>query len=219
MSAFVSWSGGKDCMYAMHRFLLQSELPVSHLVNMCDETGLKSGSHGLDSALIKAQAEQLNVELVQKPTSKSQYRANFIETISKLKNEGVTTGIFGDIYLEAHREWIEEVCTEIGVTPVFPLWGMDTSELPDLFVADGYKSMVVAVRKEKLGEEWLGRIIDEKFVEDIKSLTEIDPCAEQGEYHTFVLDGPLFNKAVEYNINEKWEDECHLYLELKAITA
>ncbi|TCO08036.1 Dph6-related ATP pyrophosphatase [Natronoflexus pectinivorans] len=217
MSAFVSWSGGKDCMYAMHRFLLQSELTVSHLVNMCDETGLKSGSHGLDSALIKAQAEQLNIELIQSPTSKGQYRTNFIAAISELKNRGVTNGIFGDIYLDAHREWIEEVCGEVGVTPVFPLWGMDTSMLPEWFVADGFKSMVVSVKKTKLGKEWLGRIIDKKFLSEMKSLLGIDLSAEQGEYHTFVFDGPLFTKAVAFESGDKWEDESHYYLGLKVI--
>ena len=215
MNAFVSWSGGKDCLYALHRFLKKDPVhSVSALLNMLSPEGGKSRSHGLGREIIKAQADAVGFPILQVPV-RGGYEASFKEAILGLKErDGVDAGVFGDIYLEAHREWIERVCGELGVTPFFPLWGVSTSELVRNFVADGYRTVIVAVRKGKLPASFLGKVIDRDFISKCEALG-LDPCGEEGEYHTFTFSGPLFKEPVNYRTGAVTEDDKHHYLEIK----
>jgi diphthine-ammonia ligase len=214
MKAFVSWSGGKDCMFALYRFISENRDCVHTLLNMCDETGKHSGSHGIASGLLALQAECMNIPLVQKPTSRQNYETNFKNAIVQLKHEGVNTGIFGDIYLDAHREWIERVCSDLQIQPVFPLWGRDTRQLLYDFIDVGFKAITVAVKADALPDSWRGRMLDQSFYNDITRLEGIDACAEQGEYHTFVFDGPLFQKPVEFSHGINTTENGHFHLQL-----
>lgn len=214
MKAFISWSGGKDCMYALHTFLKDEGNEAGCLVNMCEADGQKSRSHGLSRALIAAQAAAMHIPLVQQPIENDNYEQSFKNVIDDLKKQGITYGVFGDIYLEAHREWIERVCREMDITPLFPLWQKDTLALMRGFIADGFKTIAVAVRKEKLPKSFLGRLLDEDFLTDISTIPNADPCGENGEYHTFVFDGPLFQHVVSFTKEREYEDEKHWFLEL-----
>ena len=142
------------------------------------------------------------------------YEKAFKEQISILKKSGVQAGIFGDIYLEEHRTWINRVCSEMEIEPVFPLWGEDTGDLLKEFIAEGFQTIVVAVNNQMLDEQWLARIINTEFYNDIINLNGIDPCAENGEYHSFVFDGPLFKKPVKFTHGEKYAKGKHLFLKL-----
>lgn len=214
MTAFASWSGGKDCMLALYRYLQQENQGIGFLINMCDSDGEHSRSHGLKKELIKSQSESIGIPVIQQQTSSNEYEMNFKKVISRLKTQGVHIGIFGDIYLNEHRVWIERVCSEMNIEPKFPLWKFDTTHLLQEFIDCGFKALTVSVRSDKLSQEWLGRSLDYSFLNDIINLEDIDPCAENGEFHTFVYDGPIFRKPVEFIKGEISFREKHYFLEL-----
>lgn len=214
MKAFASWSGGKDIMLAIHRFNNSKDNSVAFLVNMCNSEGETSRSHGLKTHLIQKQAISLGIELLQVKTSRKAYREKLIATILHLKTKGVEAGVFGDIFLEEHKVWIEEVCRETGITCVFPLWGDSTTNLLSEIIQEGFKTILVAVNTSKLNQNWLGRTIDQSFYDDILNENGIDPCAEFGEYHSFVYDGPNFKEPISITPGKKYNDDTYAFLEL-----
>ncbi|MFO8233934.1 MAG: diphthine--ammonia ligase [Bacteroidales bacterium] len=213
MKLFSSWSGGKDCMLALYRMLNNNRHEVLYLVNMCDQETHQSRSHGLISELIKKQAESIGVSILQKGTDFKDYENNLKQVISRLKIQGVEGGIFGDIYLQEHRDWIERVCSEMQVKSFFPLWKENTGELLEEFIDLGFRATIVSVRKDKMSKDWLGRKLDKDFMRDIIG-TNIDPCAENGEYHTFVHDGPIFGQSVDIQPDGSRSDESHWFLKI-----
>lgn len=215
MKAFASWSGGKDCMLAVHRFLNKPENSIECLLNMCDADGLHSRSHGIHKSWIQKQAACMNMPLIQPISDFKGYEKVFNSQIVALKSQGVEAGVFGDIYLEEHREWIDRVCNEMEIKALFPLWGEDTSHLLQEFINEGFETIVVAIRNDMLEDTWLGRIIENDFLRDIKKLTGIDPCAENGEYHSFVFNGPLFREPVKFKKGEIHREGNHNFIELK----
>lgn len=216
MKAFVSWSSGKDCMYALYRFVSRAEGEVVCLLNISDTDSDKSRSHGISGSLIKRQAEALPYPLWQYPTTRYDYEASLKEAISRLKEQGVEAGIFGDIYLDEHRSWIERVCGEMDIKAIFPLWGEDTSKLIYEFVADGFRSITVAVSKRHLPKEYVGRVIDNNFIAELAdNYPDMDLCAEHGEYHSYVFDAPIFSHQVAFEKGEITEDDKHYFIELK----
>jgi diphthine-ammonia ligase len=215
MKAFVSWSGGKDCMLALHRIQKEGTCQVSCLINMCSDESDKSRSHGLPKSLIRQQSQAMGIPIIQPVSGFGNYETVFKETISQLKKEGVEYGIFGDIYLMEHRTWIERVCSETDITPLFPLWNCITADLIREFVKEGFKAQLVSVNTRNLSQEWLGRQIDMLFIEDILGLQHIDPCAENGEYHSFVYDGPNFNAPVSFRNKGSYLDKEHWFQDLE----
>jgi diphthine-ammonia ligase len=215
MKLFVSWSGGKDCMLALYRILQDKKHEVSHLINMCDVDDKHSRSHGMRKHLIAQQAMSMGVEIIQPVSDFKSYEILFKASIRHLKEQGITGGVFGDIYLQVHRDWIERVCSEMGIQPFFPLWENNTSDLLQEFIHAGFKTIVVSVNAQHLPQSWLGRDIDTKFVADILKLDGIDPCAENGEYHSFVYDGPIFQSPVAFSKGQEYFKDNHWFLDLK----
>jgi diphthine-ammonia ligase len=215
MKLFASWSGGKDCTLALYRILQQKQHEVSYLINMCDVDGQHSRSHGMHKHLIAHQASLLGIPILQPETNSKLYESEFKNAIAVLKDEGVTGGVFGDIYLQVHRDWIERVCADMDIQPFFPLWENNTAQLIEEFVAAGFKTLVVAVNTKHLPKLWLGRTIDTQFINDILGLKGIDPCAENGEYHSFVYDGPLFSQPLPYTLEKSYKKDNHWFLEVK----
>jgi len=214
MNVFVSWSGGKDCMLALHRALKSGSYRVIGLLNMCDRDTSLSRSHGLKKELIARQAEAMGLRLIQQETGSRDYEQNFKAAIAGLKKEGLEAGVFGDIYLMEHRTWIERVCSEMGIEAIFPIWGDTTDHLARELVSEGFKPMVVAVRKEPLPQSYLGRIFDTQMIAELEAMPGVDICAENGEFHSFVIDGPIFNYPVEVQAGEHYFDNNHWYLPL-----
>ncbi len=220
--AFASWSGGKDCCLAAYR-ALKNGLEVRYLANTVTEDGKKSCSHGLSADIIKIQSRAIGIPVVQKRTTRDSYEAVFKNMLREFKREGIEDGVFGDIDFNEHREWIERVCRAAGITPHLPLWLESQSEIMREFIGLGFKAVVVATRADLLGEEWLGRGVDLNFLENLAECGKtkgITPCGEAGEYHTLVIDGPIFLKRIEIrktgNVlrNEHWFLDI-LDLELK----
>jgi diphthine-ammonia ligase len=210
---FASWSGGKDGCLAVYR-ATHSGMDVRYLANMVSEDGQRSCSHGILAAVIKKQAEALGIPIVQKPTTTETYEVVFVEMLKNFKREGIGGGVFGDIDFAPHREWDEKVCRKAGVAPHLPLWGGDQKKLIEEFIDAGFKAMVVAVKAELFGKEILGRVIDKKFLDFLAGLKGITLCGEAGEYHTLVVDGPLFNKRLEITRSEKVTRGDHHFLEI-----
>jgi diphthine-ammonia ligase len=195
--AFGSWSGGKDCCLACFR-AITSGLKVSYLVNMVNEDGEQSRSHGLAAKWLQMQSQAMNIPLIQHGATRANYEAKFKDVLLNLKQKGITEGVFGDIDVEEHRQWIERVCSEVGVIPRLPLWGEDQKSMLTGFINLGFETVIVATKAELMGEEWLGRKLDKEFIADLAIFNRnITPCGEAGEFHTLVIDGPLFEKRME----------------------
>ena len=195
---FISWSGGKDSCLAAYQ-AKASGLEISYLLNMVTEDGERSWTHGLSAELLQKQAEAVGIPLVQKQTTLADYEARFKNVLLELKRQGVSGGVFGDIDIEEHREWVTRVCHAVEITPYLPLWGQRQELILRGFIKMGFEAVVVTARADLFGEEWLGRRVDRSFVQDLAKLKEtnnITLCGEAGEYHTFVVDGPLFRQKI-----------------------
>ncbi len=214
--AFASWSGGKDCCLACYRAAANG-VKSSYLVNMVTEDGKRSWSHGLAARWLQMQAQAMGIPLIQRQTTSANYEAEFQNLLRSLNNEGVTTGVFGDIDFEEHRQWIERICLAGGIIPCLPLWGEAQTEILKDFIASGFEAVVVATKADLMGEEWLGRKIDLDFLADLAELSKaknITPCGEAGEYHTLVINGPLFRKRIEIVKANKVLREGHWFYEI-----
>jgi uncharacterized protein (TIGR00290 family) len=208
------WSGGKDSCFACYKAKLEG-CEIVNIINFADSGGSNSISHGLSSRVIEKQADSIDIPFLQKPMPDKEYRREFIELIGKFKKEkGIKGVVFGDIYLQEHKDWIDSVCAEAKIEGIFPVWTKDTEKLINDIINAGFKSIAVSVRKGVLGEEWLGREVDAKFVNDLKTLGNIDLCGEKGEFHTFVYDGPLFKKPVNFRTGKKIPGDKYWFLEV-----
>ena len=195
------WSGGKDSCFAAYKAIAQGYDVVS-LFNFTSCGGKDSLSHGLPSPVIFDQAGMSRISIFQKEMPRQAYREEFKRLINKWKGEkGIEGIVFGDIYLQEHKEWIDKVCDELKVKAIMPLWNMDTGEIIEEFVDAGFEAIVVTTKVDLLGKEYLGRKIDKVFKSGLDKA--IDPCGEKGEFHTFVLCGPLFNKKIKISESKK----------------
>jgi diphthine-ammonia ligase len=195
--AFISWSGGKDCCQAAYKASHQG-LKIAYLLNMVTQDKQRSCSHGVAAQWIRVQSEALGIPVLQYPTTGDNYESVFIEALGRLKDEGVSSGVFGDIDFEPHREWVEKVCSSAGVSALLPLWGGQQNKISHDFIRLGFQAVVIATRGSLLGQEWLGRKFDSRFLRELaQSHPQISPCGEAGEFHTLVIDGPIFHKRLE----------------------
>ncbi len=214
--AFTSWSGGKDSCLACYR-AAGNGLGIRYLVNMVTEDGQRSWSHGLSARWLQLQSQAIGIPLIQRRTTGADYEAEFKNMLLALKQEGITAGVFGDIDFDEHRQWIDRVCSDGGIIPHLPLWGESQDKILRDFIDSGFEAVVVATRADLLGEEWLGRKIDLNFLANLAELSKtenITPCGEAGEYHTLVIDGPLFGKRIEILEANKVLKEGHWFLEI-----
>jgi diphthine-ammonia ligase len=194
---FCSWSGGKDSCLALFR-ALGSGLRPTVLLTMLTETGERSRSHGLPVTLLEEQAERLGMRPVTVCTSWDDYEKNFLDAARRFRREGISAGIFGDIDLEQHREWVERVCAKEGIEALLPLWKHSRDDLLTELLSSGFKAVIVSVKEGVLDRDFLGKSLDATVIGDMKD-AGIDASGEEGEYHTFVTDGPIFSKPVEFS--------------------
>ncbi|MBI4844898.1 MAG: diphthine--ammonia ligase [Candidatus Omnitrophica bacterium] len=214
VKAFVSWSSGKESCLALYR--AKKDYDVKYLFNMMSEDNKRSRSHNIAVELIRQQAQCLGIELVQKSASWADYEDVFKNLLKeKFFKEDILTGIFGDIDVQEHRAWVEKVCAFAGMKAVLPLWQQKRESLLKEFIGLGFKAVVVVVNSDYLSDRWLGREIDMSFMRDLKEQTTADVCGENGEYHTFVYDGPVFKKPVQFKRGKKIKNDNYWFLELK----
>ena len=192
-TALMSWSGGKDSCLALWR-ARRAGMTVPLLITAMDESGTRARSHGVPPALLQAQADSLGARLQLYQASWASYEENFIAMLRAAAAEGIGHAIFGDIDLAPHRAWEEKVCAAAGLTAHLPLWGAPRRQLVDEFIAAGFKAVVVCVNGGHLSADFCGREFDAAFLADLPP--GVDACGENGEFHTFVYDGPGFSAPV-----------------------
>jgi len=195
MNYFASWSGGKDCCLATYRASLEWA-PPHCLLCMLTEGERVSRSHGLPRALLAAQAEAIGVPVRFASATWNDYERVFIEQLRGLADEGVQAGVFGDIDLDEHREWEERVCAQAGMSAHLPIWRETHEALIDEFLREGFRAVIVTVRLDAVPEDLLGEPLSPTTVAKLRDLG-VDVSGEGGEFHTAVLDGPLFSRPVD----------------------
>jgi len=214
--AFVSWSGGKDCCLACYQ-AIASGLKIRYLANMLTEDGTHSRTHGLSAEVLRSQSQAIGIPLFQGKATWDTYENEFKKMLGSLKRKGICDGVFGDIDLDEHREWVERVCRTVNITPHLPLWGKEQDEILRYFISLGFEAVVIATKADLLGEEWLGKTIDIDFIDQLTELQKtknITPCGEAGEYHTLVTNGPIFQKRMEILGTRKLLKDEHWFLQI-----
>ncbi|MCK5814769.1 MAG: diphthine--ammonia ligase [Flavobacteriaceae bacterium] len=195
MKIISSWSGGKDSCYALMQILKDNSYELISLLNMMNENGKISRSHGLPHAILNQQAAALGKPIKGIPATWGEYEENYIQGLKELKEKYNSEAVvYGDIDLESHREWEEKVCNATNHLALLPLWQQDRKELVYAMIDSGIKAIIVSCNK-LLGEAFLGKEITRELVVLLEE-KGVDVCGENGEYHTAVIDCPLFNKPV-----------------------
>jgi diphthine-ammonia ligase len=210
----ASWSGGKDSTLAVAR-ALEKGVKVTGIANFISDDYKRVRFHGTRAELIGHQAELAGFRLYQSETSATGYEDDFKAAVRERVAEGYAGMVFGDIYLDEHRQWVERVCAEVGIEPLEPLWGEPTVKLITEFVERGFKAVIVSGMKEHLDRRWIGRTVDMEFIEYMKGRPGADPCGERGEFHTFVTGGPIFRGNIEITDSEVVERGDFWMLDIK----
>jgi uncharacterized protein (TIGR00290 family) len=197
---YFNWSTGKDAALALYFLQKENSFIVDHLLISVNNSINRVSMHGLSRELMKVQLDSVGldystVELPEEP-SMEQYAQLMTEAVSKLKNEGYQNTGFGDIFLEDLRKYREKNLGALGIKCHFPLWKNNTHELMNQFVDLGFKAVVISINATKLDQSFCGREINSEFIADLPQ--GVDPCGENGEFHTFCYDGPIFNKAIRF---------------------
>lgn len=192
--AVYSWSGGKDSLLALQRSLATGAHPRA-LATMLDETGRRSRSHGLSVEILDAQARSLGIPLITRATSWNDYETAFTDALAEAAGRGAETCVFGDIDIDAHRDWCHRVAASAGLRSFHPLWRDSRRRLIHEFLRLNYKAILVVVRLAALDRSFLGRELDDELLLEFE-VAGIDPCGENGEFHTVVTSGPLFTEPL-----------------------
>jgi diphthine-ammonia ligase len=195
MSYISSWSGGKDSCLAAYLALGQG-YKISHLVNFISQEFKRVSFHGTEAKLIQLQSQAIGIPLLQKQTTWEEYEQEFKEAVQSLLPQGIKGVVFGDIYLDEHKEWVERVCGELGIAAIEPLWNKDTEEVFTGFIDAGFEAIIVSASDQLIDRGWVGQRLDRKFLTYLKT-RDVDLCGENGEYHTLVVNGPLFKRRIE----------------------
>jgi uncharacterized protein (TIGR00290 family) len=195
-----NWSGGKDSALCLYKILQQNQYDVLCLLTSISEPYQRISMHGVRLDVLEAQAKSIGLPLhkmfIPEMPSMELYEKVMISTLEGLLALGVTASIFGDIFLEDLRKYRDHQLAKIGLKGVFPLWKVDTGKLVSEFIDLGFKAITTCVNDNFLDKSFVGRIIDEDFIKDLPS--NVDPCGENGEFHSFVFDGPIFKTPVMF---------------------
>jgi uncharacterized protein (TIGR00290 family) len=201
-------------MLALHRAISKGGKPTG-LLTMLEEGGERSRGHGLSRELLALQSQSLGIPMSTYATTWDDYEATFKGALRTFKAEGIEDGVFGDIDLEGHREWVERVCIEEGVRAHLPLWKEKRRTLLDDLFHLGYRAVIVAIKTSVLDERFLGRVLDSDLVEEMEA-AGLDASGEEGEYHTVVIDGPGFRFPLSLKTRGRASVEGVLVLDLEA---
>ena len=209
----LAWSGGKDSALALYALKKDGNYDVSTLLTTVTEDYGRISMHGIRRALLKGQAEALSIPLeevlISKDAPNEVYDSRMRETLTRYLKEGVSSVAFGDIFLEGVRKYRQDNLLTIGMKGIFPLWKRDTQALARSFIASGFKAVITCVDSEVLPRPFAGRAFDEQFLADLPS--GVDPCGENGEFHSFVYDGPIFQRKILYEKGEVIVREGRFY--------
>jgi len=202
---YFNWSSGKDSALALYKMQQDKGVAIDLLITNVNEEFERVSMHGLHESLLDKQAESIGIPLQKNyfPASVTMevYNELMQEKMESLVAQNYTHAVFGDIFLEDLKKYRETKLAEVGIKGVFPLWKTDTKKVLQEFLTLGFKAITVCVNAKLLGAEFVGRVIDQKFIDDLPD--NVDICGENGEFHTFVFDGPLFKFPIDFEIGEK----------------
>ncbi|SER20753.1 Dph6-related ATP pyrophosphatase [Pedobacter rhizosphaerae] len=198
-----NWSGGKDSTLALHYALQDPALEICYLVTTISEKYSRVSMHGVRDTLLLKQAESIGIPLYEIRLPEMPDMQTYDDTmrihLTQFKAEGITHSIFGDIYLQDLRDYRENKLAEVGLKALFPIWKKDTKALIDEFLALGYQTIIVCAQKNLA--DFCGKVITTALIDQLPP--GIDPCGENGEFHTFAYEGPVFRKNVHFVLGEK----------------
>ncbi len=202
--AVFNWSGGKDSMLALYRILQEGKYEIVALLTTLNEKYDRISMHGVRSVLLERQAESLGIPLrkvfLPEMAGMDVYADIMRRETDHFKNKGVSVFLFGDLFLEDIRSYREKQLKSSGIRPEFPIWLYGTRKAAVDFIGYGFKAILTSVDASKLGPSFAGRFFDKKLLADLPP--QIDPCGENGEFHSFVFDGPLFSHPVLFQKGE-----------------
>jgi uncharacterized protein (TIGR00290 family) len=215
----MSWSGGKDSVMALHELLKSSEHEIVALMTTVSEEYRRISHHGVREELLDEQARAIGIPLdkVYLPSGEvggctnDVYEAIMSRVMNSYKARGVQTVAFGDLFLEDLRAWREANLAKAGMRGLFPIWKRDTTKLAHEMIRLGYEAYLSCV-EASVGPGFVGRLYDEKFLSELPS--GIDPCGENGEFHSFVFDGPIFSRPVDVQVGELVTRDGRYYADL-----
>lgn len=205
----ASWSGGKDSCLACY-LAIKKGINVSHLLHFDRPNNL----HGVDPKMIRLQTELAGIPMVQRAVDSADFEREFKQTVGGLAKNGIKGMIFGDIYLEPHKEWVDRTCRELGIEAVEPLWGLKTENIIQDFIRLGFETIVASGDQKLIEKRFIGRKMDQEFIDYLKS-RNLDVCGESGEFHTFVTGGPLFNGRIEIKSSGVTNRDGFWFLDVK----
>lgn len=207
IKAIFNWSGGKDSALALHKALNDGKYEIIALLTTVNSDKKRSTMHDIPLCLLQKQAESIGIPLyiVNLPTSglSEDYKKHMLNAAEHFRKKGVTHFIFGDIFLHDVRKYREENLSPYGITVVEPLWDMSTEEVMEEFLKSGLRTIIVTTTASDLGMEFIGKEITGDLI--AKFPPNIDVCGENGEYHTFCFDGPIFRQPVSYKTGEPFK--------------
>jgi len=199
------WSGGKDSALALNRVLADDSYEVVALLTTCNEHFQRVSMHGVRIELLDQQAAAIGLPLekvfVSQRSSNEEYQEKMSACLLAHKAQGVTACVFGDIFLEDLKRWREDNLALVGMRGIFPIWKIDSRQLINEFIALGFGSVICCVNDAYLDEHSVGRNIDRAFIDSLPA--NVDPCGENGEFHSFAFAGPIFKKPVPFKLGEK----------------
>ena len=202
---YFNWSTGKDSALALYHLLKDERFSIEKLVTSVNSHYNRVTMHGLPVSLLIKQAELLEIPLqtinLPEQPSMEDYETIMTQAISNLKTEGFTHSVFGDIFLEDLKVYRETNLSKVGVSTVFPLWKRDTKVLITEFLDLGFKAIIVCASAKYFSEDFVGKTITKELIENLPE--DVDVCGENGEFHTFCYDGPIFKTPVPFSIGEK----------------
>lgn len=199
-----NWSGGKDSALCLYKILQTKQYDVLCLLTSINEQYQRISMHGVRVDLLDSQAESIGLPLIkmqipEMPTMEV-YEKAMTTALTDIKTKGATASVFGDIFLEDLRKYRETKLSELNLKGVFPLWKISTDKLIREFIDLGFKAIITCVNEKYLDKNFAGRIIDNDFLKDLPD--NVDPCGENGEFHTFVFDGPIFKEPISIDKGE-----------------
>jgi uncharacterized protein (TIGR00290 family) len=200
----MCWSGGKDSSLALHAVLKEATLRIDALLTTVTEDYERISMHGVRRALLLEQADamDLSLEEIRIPAGASNvvYESAMKESLLRYRSKGISRVIFGDLFLQGVRQYRENQLAELGMTGIFPLWKKDTRKLSEDFIAEGFRAVIVCADPKLIDPSFCGREFDHSLLSELPS--SADPCGENGEFHTFVYDGPIFRRPIKIRKGE-----------------
>jgi uncharacterized protein (TIGR00290 family) len=208
--AVIAWSGGKDSVLALHE--IQSTIQIEALITTVNEDD-RIAMHGISKKLISQQAQAIGYPMIEvrvpQNCSNDQYEFKLAEALQEYRESGVEFVIFGDLFLEDIRAYREKFLKRIGMKGIFPLWKKETTALAKQFIDSGFRAIIICVDTQTLSEEFAGRDFDYELLNSFPP--NVDPCGENGEFHTFVYDGPIFNQPLRIEKGQKYLQQNRFY--------